>query len=163
MPAPVITAMIKTKAYKSTSKEFRVGQRGFDERGDGYVFVEYDEGSGSVGGTAGLMCARQDISFGNWVVTCDLDDADVLINAPGGELAATLADGEKGWSKIHGLNDFAKLTSGSVTSGAKLKLGTGDGDIAIYNSGVAEPVGTARAADAGTALAAGSMFIDINA
>lgn len=161
MPAPIVVGAEIERAYTSgEAQKFRMGQVYYDESGCPHVFVKYDEGSGSVAGTAGLFVCQQDNGLQRWDVTCDLDDADAIVDLPVGQLRATLADGEYGFAQCKGLNKVAITTDGSVAQGNACVLTTGDGTIQAWASGQRVPCGVALAADSSTTLAIGAFFID---
>lgn len=162
MPAPIVVGADLSKAYTSVQdlQKFRPGQKYYDEMGNEFIFIKYDQGSGSVAGTAGLFVCLQDSGLEPYQATADLDDADALVNMPAGQLQATLADGEFGFAQCRGLNRVAAVTDGSVTQGGPCVLTTGDGTIQLWATGQRVPLGVARAVDSGTALAIGSLYID---
>jgi hypothetical protein len=161
MPAPIVVGAEISRAYSSgEAQKFRLGQLYYDETGCPHVFVKYDQGSGAVAGTAGLFVCQQDNGFQRFVVTCDFDDADVIVNLPSGQLRATLAHNEYGFAQCKGLNKIAVTTDGTATQGGVLIPTTGDGTLALWASGQRIPAGVALVVDSGTTLAIGGMFIN---
>lgn len=140
--------------------KFRLGHIYFDEMGNPHVFVKYDQGSGSVAGTAGLFVCQQDITYQPFVVTADLDDADALVDLPAGQLRATLAHDEYGFAQCGGLNRIVITTDGTITRNGIGVLTTGDGTISEWASGLRVRCGVARADDSGNDLAIGAFMID---
>ena len=156
---PFVTGAERTTAYSTSQVKFRPGHSYFDEAGQEYRFIKYDQGSGSVAGTQGLFVCRTDSTHATWECTADLDDADALA-IPVGQLQATLSNGQFGFAMKNGRNRYAVTTDGTITAGCIAKLGTGDGDIVIWSSGVAIPVGVSEAADDATPeLAIGELNI----
>jgi len=150
-----------SRAYSSDEKnKFRPGHIYYDESGRPHVFIQYDEGSGSVAGTAGLFVCQQDNGLSRWDVTADLDDADAIVDLPVGQLRATLADGEYGFAQCGGLNTIAITTDGSIAQGSIGILTTGDGTIQAWASGQRIPCGVALVVDVSTALAIGGFMIN---
>ena len=157
---PVVVGAEITRAYlASEAQKFRKGQVYFDEMGNPHVFVQYDEGSGTVAGTAGLFVCQQDSGLQRFDVTADLDDADAIVDLPVGQLRATLADGEYGFAQCGGLNMVAITTDGSIAQGSVGVLSTGDGTILAWATGQRIPCGVALAADSSTTLAIGAFNI----
>ena len=162
MPAPIVVGADLSKAYTIAQdlRKFRHGQKYFDEMGNEFIFIKYYEGDGSVAGTAGLFVALADSSKETFEATADLNDADVLVNKPAGQLQATLADEESGFAQCKGLNKIAATTDGTVAKDSPCVLTAGDGTIQAWASGQRVTLGTAREADSGTALAIGNLYID---
>jgi hypothetical protein len=162
MPAPIVVGADLSKAYNTTQdlQKFRQGQKYYDEMGNEHIFVKYYEGDGSVAGTAGLFVALADTTKETYEATADLNDADVLVNKPAGQLQATLADGESGFAQCKGLNRIAAVTDGSVTKDGPCVLTAGDGTIQLWATGQRVTLGTARETDDGTDLAIGELYID---
>lgn len=162
MGRPVIGAEL-TRAYGTddvSGRMFRLGQVYFDEMGNPHVFIKYDQGSGSVGGTAGLFVCQQDNGFPRWEVTADLDDADAIVDLPVGQLRATLTDGQRGFAQCKGVNKVIVTTDGSVTQGGVCVLTTGDGTIQLWATGQRVHCGVALVVDDSNDLAIGGFMID---
>jgi hypothetical protein len=138
---------------------FRVGQRYYDEGGRPHRFCKYRVGSGSVAAVAGLFVARLGEDYQKGEVTCDLDDADALVNLPGGQLRSAPGDEEYCFITTGGGNMVAATTDTNVAKGNDLALdSTGDGVIKPWASGPTK-CGTARDDDAAAVLAIGDMII----
>lgn len=151
-------------AYASGQVKFRPGQRARDESGRWFIFITYNQGTGSVTGEEGDFVALMDgaDAYGPYEASADLDDANVLANSPAGQLQAELDNAEGGWAQYKGENRKAAVTDGNVAQNDLLKLDTGDGTIIRHTAGVAATIGTAKLDDAATALAIGSMDIRID-
>ena len=159
-----ITGAELDRAYASGQVKFRPGQRARDESGRWFIFVTYNEGTGSVTGEEGDFVGLMDgdAGFNPYEASADLDDGNVLRNSPAGQLQAELDDAEGGWAQFKGDNRKAAVTDGNVVQNDLLKLDTGDGTIIRHASGVAATIGTAKSNDSGTALGIGLMDIRID-
>ena len=162
MPRPDVVGADLSHVYTEAQdlRKFRHGQKYHDGNGNEFIFVKYYEGDGSVAGTKGLFVALADSSKETFEATADLDDADVLVNKPAGQLQATLADGESGFAHCKGLNLIAVTTDNSVAKDGPCVLTTGDGTIQLWATGQRITLGTAREDDSGTELAIGNLYID---
>lgn len=162
MPGPLVVGAEVTSVYTAAQLgniRFRTGQKYYDEQGRPHRFIKYEEGSGSVAGTAGLFVARMGEDKLKGEVTADLNDADALFNLPGGQLRATLADAEYGFIQTGGPNAVAATTDGNVVKNSVCVLTAGDGTIKPWASGLGKAVGVARDDDSSTALAIGDLII----
>lgn len=145
------------------TKLFKLGARAQDSNGSMFILVQYNEGDGADAGTIGHLVCLLDTEFGPFEVTADMNSAVIpaLRNRPMGQLQATLADGERGWSQYKGYNRQDMISDGAVAQGERIMLHattTGGGDTA---AGGAAEIGTALENDGAAALTAGQVYLDI--
>lgn len=155
---PQVTGAELTTVY-TTARKFRPGQKYYDESGQEYIFIKYDQGSGSVAGTQGLFVCQQTQTKARWECTADFDDAEAMPNCPVGQLQATLANAEYGFVMSKGRNRYAVTTDGSVTALHPVCLTTGNGTIK-NDAGTEVTCGVSHVADTGTTIAVG--YLEIN-
>jgi len=139
--------------------EFQLGAECEDEQGNVYVFVEYD--ALAAVGVAGLFAVGCDSAYRRFVATCDSTHADAVRNDPKGQLQAALTDGTYGWAQKKGYNRKAIVTDGSAVQGLQLMVSAGTRGVLTALTSNNKPVGTTRLTDTGTALAIGSVYLDM--
>ena len=153
-----------SKVY-TDQKKFHLGDF-FVEQDAKFVFVKYNQGDGSVAGTAGLLCYQigsATTGFERFEVTCDYDSATIvaLLQASIGVLQATLADGEYGWAQFEGFGVKDITTDGNVTAGLRLMAGSANGTIIPHDATASLDIGVALEVDAAAVLAAGKYKLNI--
>lgn len=150
-------------AVVTDTKLFKLGARAQDSNGSMFILVQYNEGDGADAGTIGHLVCLLDTAFGPFEVTADMNSAVIpaVRNRPMGQLQATLADGERGWSQYKGYNRQAMITAAGVSQLDRLMLHAATTGGANTGDGAVAEIGVALESFAGAGLAAGEVYLDI--
>ena len=136
----------------------------FEDNGSIFRYIRHNAGDGSVTVVAGMAAWGLDGSYSPFEGTPDGDSSSipVLLNRPLGFYMSVPSDGEYCWVQRKGKSRFAMITDNGVAQGELLIGTTGDGIIAgvAANAVTQATMGEALEDDSGTALAAGSAFIN---
>ena len=154
------TGHILDKAYASASKDFPLGARAEDEAGAKFVFIQY-EALAAAGSVGDFVAQCDKATYGDYVASADGSNAGCVTGAPLGQLQVALTDGQKGWAQYQGFSRQAPVTDGNVAEGSSCVISTATDGAILPQAGYKQRVGTALAADSGTALAAGSLLLQI--
>ena len=146
-------------AYTDELK-YALGAKSEDDQGRKFVFLKYTK-LGSLQGVAGLMAVACDSAYNDWEATCDSDNADAVPSIPYGQFQAQLDDDEMGWAQYAGWNRKAVTTDGNVVQGNELIVSSSVRGTLVTKGTHRASAGTAAAADSGTTLAAGTVFLQI--
>jgi len=148
-----------------TEAQFPLGSVAVDASGRKYRYVRWFNGSSGMTAVAGFMAYGVDTADGVWDCASDGDSTvpKVLLGRPMGQLQAVMTDGTYGWVQFYGINKQAFLTTNAVAQDEILIGTTNEGEVdgvAGLANVTAGAIGTALEDDSGTALAAGSAFLD---
>jgi hypothetical protein len=146
-----------------TVRQFALGAKHVDSQNRIFRYGKYNEGDGAVDAVAGYLGLGLDSAYPDWEITCDYSSTTVpaIANSPKGFAQAAFTDGTFGWWQTKGRNRKAILTDNVITQGLLLmKHATTDGGVDAA-TGTVKYLGTALEADSGTALAAGTVEIDL--
>jgi len=139
---------------------FQLGAEAEDERGNEYVFLQYEK-LGELEGVEGLFGVGCDSEYNVFFSTCDTDDGDAIRNDPKGQFQAQLDHGELGWAQRRGYNRKAITTDGTVTQGVQIMVAGQIRGVATPLTYLQKPVGTARENNTEFTLAPGTVYLDI--
>jgi hypothetical protein len=152
-----------TEPYDSALRQFQWGDRFLGKFHREYILIQFNNGAGNEAAVAGRFLAQLDMaaSYEWYEGTADLDDGDVLINMPLGQMQSAPADGEGVWCQYKGPNRLAALTAGVIAQNSEVMLGEATIGGLVVLAGAVRTVGIAAAAAAGNALAAGALYLDM--
>tara|TARA_R110000803_G_scaffold144690_1_gene210500 strand:- start:24 stop:500 length:477 start_codon:yes stop_codon:yes gene_type:complete len=136
----------------SDTPTFNLGQKGMNDDGNTYKYVQYDTGAGSVAAVSGQVAyyyAPSGASAGAVnVCTSDLSDS-AEIGA--GVLQSAPTDGQYAWIQIGGTTTMSIALTAGADGDPLTPTGSADGTLDVIAAGAANTAICAYAIDAGGA------------
>ena len=124
----------------SDTPTFNLGQKGMNDDGNTYKYVQYDTGAGSVAAVSGQVAyyyAPSGTSAGAVnVVTSDLSDS---ANLGAGVLQSAPTDGQYCWIQIGGTATLSIALTAGADGQALTPVGSSDGKLDLSNA-VTDPI-----------------------
>lgn len=159
MPKSRVVGHIINKVY-TDEDDFQLGAEVEDEQGRVYVLIKYQNLSGG-DGVAGLFVVACDTNYNHFDATCDSEHANAVESIPYGQLQSAPADGEMAFAQKRGWNRLAITTDGNVAHSSEVAVSGAARGVLLPKASHQGSVGAAAVADTATALAIGSVYLNI--